>query len=289
MPELWNNEIEKRFFRKYLDENLASPEQLFYLLEDSYYAYIPKRISSEGQTLQSRNTLIGNYTENWCKNLLNPIANELNLFAVNNVICNEISLSNMSSADVAFCTTNDRNQKADNIKIIFEVKMSIVSNYKYCLEGNEITLLGDYKSHKGQPSLLRSDSMLKAIGKSIDIRVYGYKATKIPIIILGNTPISNGYTKKVDYLKKNGVIQAFISLNPQPTDSEDVRNSEQGGFFTVNNYEELTNYLRNLTTEEMNFFASMIPKNELGQIIQTASLEETLIQKAEKFLSLIRE
>lgn len=289
MPDLWNNEIEKRFFRKYINENLASPEQLFYSLEDNYYAYIPKRINSEGQTLQSRNSLIGNYTENWCRNLLNPIANELNLYAVNNVICNDISLSSMSPADVAFCTTNGRIQRAENIKIIFEVKMSIVSNYKYNLVANEITQIGDYKSHKGQPSLLRSDSMLKAIGKSIDIRVYGYNATKIPIIILGNSPITNSYSNKVDYLKKNGVIQAFISLNPNPTESEHVRNSNQRGFFTVNNYEELRNYLQNLTTEEMNFFASMIPKNELGQIIQIASLEETLIQKAEKFLSLIRE
>ncbi len=50
--------------------------------------------------------------------------------------------------------------------------MSIVSNYKFT-QPNKVEFIGDYKQHKGNPSLLRSDSMLKAIGKSINIRVSG--------------------------------------------------------------------------------------------------------------------
>ena len=62
-------------------------------------------------------------------------------------------------------------------------------------------MLGDYKQHKGNPSLLRSDSMLKAIGKSINIRVSGIASAKIPIIVLGNSPITDSYVKKLIFLK----------------------------------------------------------------------------------------
>jgi len=44
--------------------------------------------------------------------------------------------------------------------------------------------------------------MLKAIGKSINIRVSRYKASKIPIIILGNTPITESYFNKVQAVEK---------------------------------------------------------------------------------------
>jgi len=87
--------------------------------------------------------------------------------------------------------------------------MSIVSNYKYLQQSDSLQYLGDYKSHKGNPSILRSDSMLKAIGKSINIRVSGISSTKIPIIILGNSPITESYKNKVDFLKTSGVIQGF--------------------------------------------------------------------------------
>ncbi|MBK8448699.1 MAG: hypothetical protein IPL42_01200 [Saprospiraceae bacterium] len=62
--------------------------------------------------------------------------------------------------------------------------MSIISNYKFTPPEN-IEVVGDYKTHKGNPALLRSDSMLKAIGKAINIRVSGISSTKIPIIVLG--------------------------------------------------------------------------------------------------------
>jgi hypothetical protein len=60
--------------------------------------------------------------------------------------------------------------------------MSIISNCKFH-RPDEIEFLGDYKRHKGNPSILRSDSMLKATGKSINIRVSGNASTRIPIII----------------------------------------------------------------------------------------------------------
>lgn len=132
---LWTNETEQQFFIEAL-RNFAAPEQLFYNLQGVNYAYVPRGIDGGGQTLQSRNSLIGQFTERWTRNLLDPIARASNLYAVNGVICEEIGLPNRSSADLAFCTTNSVNQTANNIKIIFEIKMSVVSNYRYIGEEN---------------------------------------------------------------------------------------------------------------------------------------------------------
>jgi hypothetical protein len=112
---LWNNDTEIQFFTEAL-KNFASPEQLFYQLKSGYFAYVPKGSDAEGQTLQSRNSLIGQFTEKWCKKIFEPIATELGLFAVNSVVCEELGLSKQSSADLAFCTTKKlfNNQKILN-------------------------------------------------------------------------------------------------------------------------------------------------------------------------------
>ena len=284
---LWNNETEIQFFTEAL-KNFASPEQLFYNLHSGYYAYVPKNVDGEGQTLQSRNSLIGQFTEKWAKDIFSPIARNLGLYAVNSVACEEIGLPKRSSADLAFCTKNSTNQRPENIKLVFEIKMSIVSNYKYTRPDN-ISFIGDYKSHKGNPALLRSDSMLKAIGKSINIRVSGIESTKIPIIILGNSPITDSYIHKVDFLKTAGVIQGFWSLNPTPTSTEHVRSTPINGFQTVENINLLSKLINELLNQEMNYFSSMISKPKLGEIIRIANEENTAEAKAEKFLQLIKE
>ena len=281
----WNIDTEKQFFEEAL-KSFASPEQLFYHLSGRYFAYIPKGQSADGITLQSRNTLIGQFTEKWCKNLFEPIANELGLYAVNGVVCDELGLSKKTRADLAFCTTNKVNQSAENIKLLFEIKMSIVSNYQFL--DNQLKYLGDYKQHKGNPSLLRSDSMLKAIGKAINIRVSGLSSTKIPIVVLGNSPITDNYVKKVDFLKNSGVVQGFWSLNPNPTNSDYIKNSQKFGFETIFDIEQLKNNCEKLVFNEMNYFSSMIPKVKLGEIIRISNQEKTDIEKAEKFLILIQ-
>lgn len=283
----WDNNNEIHFFTEAL-KNFASPEQLFYKLQNDYYAYIPKGYEAEGQTLQSRNSLIGQFTEKWCKSLLEPVANYFELYAVNSVVCEELGLSKKSSADLAFCTTNTTNQTADNIKLIFEIKMSIISNYKFTKPDN-IELIGDYKQHKGNPSLLRSDSMLKAIGKAINIRVSGNASTKIPIIILGNSPITDNYIKKVDFLKTSGVIQGFWSLNPHPTKSNFIKLTEKNGFQTISSKELITKNIQDLISNDIYYFSSMLSKSKLGEIIRIADKEDTNIGKAEKFLTLIRD
>ncbi|OQX21422.1 MAG: hypothetical protein BWK75_03160 [Candidatus Altiarchaeales archaeon A3] len=179
------------------------------------------------------------------------------------------------------------NQQAENIKILFEIKMSVVSNYKFS-QPNKIEFVGDYKQHKGNPSLLRSDSMLKAIGKSINIRVSGFASTKIPIIVLGNSPITNSYQKKVDFLKILGVIQGFWSLNPQPTNSDFVKVTLKQGFQTIQSADKILQLCKGLVETDLNYFSSMTSKAKLGEFIRIASQESTDIAKAEKFLILIR-
>ncbi len=281
----WNKETEINFFEEAL-KNFASPEQLFYKLSDGYFAYAPKGKTTERQTLQSRNSLIGQYTEKWCKDFLQPIANQLGLYAVNSVVCPELGLTNSTDADVAFCTTNDTSQSAGNIKLIFEVKMSIVNNYSFDISLNKLKCEGDYKSHKGNPSILRSDSMLKAIGKSINIRVSGVESTKIPILILGNSPITESYKTKVDFLKQAGVVQGFVSLYPNPTKVY-IKSTPTNGFQTFENYLLLGEFISQLITADMNFFSSMLPKNKLAEIITISAKEKTDEKKAEKFIKLL--
>ena len=166
--------------------------------------------------------------------------------------------------------------------------MSIVWNWE--LKDNRLICLGDFRTHKGNPGLLRSDTMLKAIGKSINIRVSGYDASRIPIVILGNTPITESYISKVDHLYNAGIIQGFWSLNPFPLDNngENLKSTPRNGFIRMDSYSEFENNLRRLFSEELEFFSSMKSKKDLGQVIEIANKESTFEKKAEKFLSLIR-
>jgi hypothetical protein len=287
MPDLWTKDKEIEFFTE--AQKFANPEQLFYVADDSrYYAYWPKTYRGTKSTLQSRNALIGNFTEKYSVDLLKNFAHSQNLYAVQGVICNEIGLTSQSPADVALCTSINREQSVSNIKAIFEVKMSVVWNWE--LKGKQLICIGDYKSHKGTLGLLRSDSMLKAIGKSINIRVSGYSTTQIPIIVLGNTPISKSYVPKVDHLYKAGIVQGFWSINARPLDNngENIRTTPKNGFIRMDSVNELENNLGRLFSEELEFFSSMKSKKDLGQIIEIANRESTFEKKAEKFLSLIR-
>lgn len=291
MNKLWSKESEKEFFQFYLQTTEA--EKLFYMTDDNrFVAYWPKGYSGSKSTLQSRNGFIGTFTELWVQKLFAEIAKEMDCFAVNHIICTEIGLNNQSPGDLAICTTIDRIQKPQNIKIICEVKMSIVWNWEYIPSNNQLKCIGDYKSHLGTPGLLRSDTMLKAIGKSVNIRVSGRASERIPIIVIGNTPITSYYYEKVDYLKQNGIVQRFISINPKPldsdTDKDDIVNTERKGFQKINNLAQLKALTLELLGEEQEFFSSMKSRKKLGELINISNKEETYEKKAGKFLELLR-
>lgn len=281
---LWNEDIEISFFEQAI-KNFASVEQLFYKLSSNYYAYIPKGMSAENRAMQNRNSLIGSFTEKWCRNLIEPIAKKHGLYVVNSAVCEQIGLTRQSPADLVISKRNTIKQEVGDIKVIFEIKMSIVSNYEYCID-NKIRCVGNYKSHKGVPSLLRSDSVLKAIGKSVDIRVCPQSAT-IPIVVLGNSPIGLSYIEKVDQLKQSGVVQSFISLNPKPIEGDFIKASNCRGFITPSSYMELENICENILNTDFYYFSAMKNKQELGNIINLASREKSDVERAERFLQLI--
>lgn len=292
MNELWDKTKEEKFFANEIGKQTPI-NKLFYKANDShYFAYYPKNHEGEKATLQSRNALIGDYTENYTASLLSAFAKNHGYHSVRDVICEDLGLTAQSSADVAICKTPSRIQEPENILIIFEVKMSIVWNWE--IFQSKLMCIGDFHTHQGNPGLLRSDTMLKAIGKSINIRVSNPKAARIPIIIIGNTPITSSYEHKVDYLKKGGIVQGFWSVNPKPLNddsklfSDFITNTPGQGFCTITTYEDLEAKLEQLLHEKLEFFSGMLPKHELGKLIEIANEEINYEQKAEKFLSLIR-
>ena len=290
MFTLWNKDQEKDFFIKSLE--FATPEQLFYITKNKkYLAYWPKNYDGAKTTLQSRNSLIGSYTEKWATDLFGEIAKMVGGYAVQGVIAEEIGLSNQSPADVAICKTKNLVQKPENILMIIEVKMSVVWNWEFNPATKSLVCIGDYKTHQGNPGLLRSDTMLKAIGKSINVRVSSFAASKIPIIIVGNTPITKSYYEKVDHLKRNGIIQGFWSINPKPLDNngENIKSTPFKGFYRFDEYEELKQNAVNLLKEEREFFSSMQTRRKLGEIIELANKETTYEAKAQKFLEILRQ
>lgn len=292
MKELWDRKQEIRFFTE--TGKFATSKQLFYVGDDGrQYAYWPKSYKGAKTTLQARNALIGRFTEKWCADLLQDFAQSKGYYVVQGTICDEIGLPKSSCADLAICRTRNTIQRAEDIILIFEVKMSVVWNWELKTVKNkeELVCLGNYRTHQGNPGLLRSDSMLKAIGKSINIRVSSTKASKIPMIILGNTPITDSYYEKVDHLRRSGIIQGFWSVNPKPLDNDgpSIKRTKGLGFHRFDTYEELIERLEELFKEEREFFSSMRTKSELGGIIELANREDTYEKKAEKFLTLLRE
>lgn len=291
MDQLWNKQTEQDFFLNSLDK-FSTPEQLFYVDDqERYLAYWPKTYSGDRNTLQSRNALIGNFTETWTTNLVQEAVNDLGYHAVQGAVCRELALSTRSNADVIISKKKGVNQKPEDILLIFEVKMSIVWNWQYKSENHELICLGDYNSHRGTPGMLRSDSMLKAIGKSLNVRVSNPKANRIPIIVMGNTPISKSYYSKVDYLKEAGIIQGFWSVNSNPLDNngESIKETKERGFFRFDSREEFKSSVQQLLKEELSFFSSMKSKKELGRIIQIANQKESLEGKAQEFLRLLNQ
>lgn len=285
---LWNKHQEKLFFIN--SKSFASPEQLFYRTDDGrYLAYWPKRYKGRKTTLQARNSLIGNFTEKWVSDLFGALIEDENLHIVQQARIPSVGITSKSPADIAIATEDKKILKASEVKLICEVKMSLVWNWQYDPELDRVTEVGDFRTHQGKPSFTRSDSILKAIGKCIDIRVSNFESTKIPIIVIGNAPLSNGFSKKADYLKHAGLIQGFWSLNPFPLNHGNTRKSTpKRGYYRFDNTSELKIHLNQLFNQDLNFFSGMESPRNLGKLIEIANKEESYENKGLKFLNLLQ-
>lgn len=77
---MWIIQDRIAFFENALQGGFATKKDIFYEIDKKYLAYIPKEIKENIPTLQGRNSLIGNYTENWCQRFLEPVAKKFGLF-----------------------------------------------------------------------------------------------------------------------------------------------------------------------------------------------------------------
>lgn len=164
--------------------------------------------------------------------------------------------------------------------------MGLVNNYKYKASNNSFEFVGHYNEHKGTPSLLRSDSMLKAIGKAVNIRMSCNLGREIPIIILGNSPIGKSYITKVDNLCTGGIIQQFISLYPE-CGSQGIQESPKSGFKTYSSYTDVSDYILSVLENRKHFFSAMMSNKELGVILEQAHQEDSFEKMGKKFIDLI--
>lgn len=285
---LWNKQQEKLFFIN--SKSFASPEQLFYKTGDGrYLAYWPKKYKGRKYSLQARNSLIGNYTEKWVGDLFGSLIADEDLHIVQQARIPSLGITSKSPADIVVATDDKKILKASEVKLICEVKMSLVWNWQYDPHEDILKEVGDFRTHQGKPSFTRSDSILKAIGKCIDIRVSNSQSTKIPIVVVGNAPLSNGFSKKADHLKHAGLIQGFWSLNPFPLNHGNTRKcTPKKGFYRFDSTLELKRHLNQLFEQDLNFFSGMESPENLGKLIEIANRQESYENKGLEFLNLLK-
>lgn len=132
---LWSKDVEKGFLKRYLKK--YGPDSLFYKVKENdkirYYTYYPSSIAKnlkKKDTIQSRNALIGEFTEKFVKYLFSKteLVSKKKLYIVNNAICPELGLTANSPADIVVSSRNERILDKNDIYLIGEVKMSLVWN-----------------------------------------------------------------------------------------------------------------------------------------------------------------
>ncbi len=284
---LWNKDREYQFFHDALKGKIE-PEELFYVSENGhYYAYWPASYKGKKNPLPGRTLMIRAYTEEYALKIMQHYAEEKGLYAVRRPACREVGLIPRSSAVIALCTHPESNPEPEQIKAVVEVKMSISWNWAY--KNGNIMCIGDYRKHSGSPGLLRSDSMLKAIAKGINIRTSGPEAATIPFVVLGNTPVTSRYYNRVDHLRRAGIIQGFWSLNPEPLDEseKDIKSTPGKGYYRFDSMEEFYGAMDNLLDSGLTFFSGMRSRKELGEMISMSAKQKGHSRQADSFLKLL--
>ena len=68
---MWNINDEITFLNNAI--KCIDLDKLMIHIDSDYYVYAPKDCKNNVDTPQARNSLIGSYTEKWCKTILSPI------------------------------------------------------------------------------------------------------------------------------------------------------------------------------------------------------------------------
>lgn len=240
--KMWTKEVEQAFFHWALIECRCDPNLLFYEVSGRHLFYLPVGVKGKGEVKQGRNPLVGEFTEVWAKNFLQPIVGSFGLHLVRKAVVPEWGLIGQRAVDLAICLTSEKHQKPENIVALVEVKMSIVWNWEWHPSTGAVTCVGDFRTHQGRPSVLRRDGMLKMLGKVAMIRGMEFEGA---FVVLCNTSIPTKYHEQIDGYKRIGVVQGFFSVNPQPIDGKDdgrlnPKRSPLGGFLRWDTPEEAT-------------------------------------------------
>ena len=250
---------------------------------------------SVGNT-NKRNAVVGNKTECFALCLLDKVVQRLKtdlkqpLYAKGGVICPELGFKNRSLADLAILNRDSNGAvTADAIECLFEVKMSFIWNWD---SKNISRPIADYDSHSGRPSIYRTDSILKAIGKAAITRSYR-GSERIPFIVLGNTPPPKSYRANIDSTVTSGLIQKWVSVTPHPlvvcpNDESGQRNPKRTpGFLRIDHISELCNLMEVILDRPYRHMSAMVDVEKLGQVIKALNLGSSPEQVGNQFLEML--
>jgi len=236
---------------------------------------------------QSRNVPVSTFTEKYAREVMQAAIDKSykgSLFVVRGARCPELSLTGGSAADLAIVRRKLQSAfKAEDIVVVMEVKMSLVWNWK----PGEDKPSADFFQHNGRPSLSRTDSLLKAIGKGAIFRSTE-KSRRIPYLVIGNCPPPQGYYAKLDGAVRSGLVQKFISLTPKPVLSgSPVRNPKQtrgGGFLRIDSMDELSDLLKQIIDGQGVYIGRMVDRKELGEKIKALDTDRPSEAVADRFI-----
>ena len=239
-----------------------------------------------------RNAVVADATERFAAQLFTQAvgtAPELSgkFFVKRNVVCPQLELQGATAADMAILDRDITGPVPPaNIKCIFEVKMSLIWNWA---EGNKSHPLADYDAHAGRPSIYRTDSILKAIGKAAITRSCP-GSERIPFVVLANTPPPPNYRDKVDGTVRAGLIQKWVSLTPNPLIVDPSRlparrNPKRTiGFLRIDTVSELHKLLTTTLTNAWQYIGAMVDPKQIGALIKSLDISKTPEQVGDEFL-----
>lgn len=240
-----------------------------------------------------RNAIVADVTEQFALNLFRYAINNSrqlsnNYYVKRNVICPQLELRGATAADMAILNQDlEGPVPVETIECIFEVKMSIIWNWT---EAKKSEPIADYDAHAGRPSIYRTDSILKAIGKAAITRSC-FGSETIPFIVIGNTPPPPNYRDKVDGTVRAGLIQKWLSLTPNPLAVEPTRSSarrnpkQTTGFLRIDNIRELQELLETILTTKWQYIGAMVEAKKIGEIIKKLDLSRSAEEIGYEFLS----
>ena len=297
---LWNFSLEQTLVEKYKESWMATISckgSCDYVQKAFFRSKARKCPRCQVAELQvnnfnQRNALVSEETETFALNLFRATIKRTpqlagNYFAKRGVVCEPLGLDGSSGADLAILNEDkDGPVSPSSIKCLFEIKMSVIWNWSLP-DLQQPT--ADYDGSAGRPSIYRTDSILKAIGKASVTRGYD-GSEKIPFVIVGNTPPPTGYRDKIDKTVTSGLIQKWISLTPsplivEPNTNTNARNPKNTtGFLRIDSFNELQKLLVTLLSGDWCYVSNMVDPTEVGRIIKSLDLNRPPEEIGQEFL-----